>query len=185
MLSYPPLIVGDESEKVSIMAIQSIALQQGDWKNIPKLIGLASTSTSLDAAEEKASAALLAVESPQAAKELMDGCAATASALLRMAGIGVPETLLALGLDNLLQGRGWEIIPVGEQQPGDLGSTCWGGERHPGTDHIFTVCKVLNPQEMVVADNQRPFPHQRRTDGKDGKTPTNHFLRAPAPPPSS
>lgn len=145
---------------------------------IPNLIKLASSAASLDEAEEKASQALLVVETPAAAKELEDGCAATASALLCMAGVDVPMTLLALGLDELLQKRGWKVIPVGQQQAGDLGSTCYGGERHPGSDHIFTVCKVLNEQEMVVADNQRPFPHQRRTDGKDGKTPTNHFLRA-------
>lgn len=149
-----------------------------DLQCIPELIRLASNVDSLDLAEREASQALLAVESPKNAEELMDGCAATASSLLRMAGIDVEVTLLALGLDDLLQKRGWEKIPVGQEKAGDLGSTCYGGIRHPGTDHIFTVAKVLNPQEMIVADNQRSYPHQRRTDGKDGKTPADHFLRA-------
>lgn len=146
-----------------------------DGQFIQALINLASTVGTLDEAEKMAAIDLKRLANTDYPK---DGCAITASELLRMAGIEVPLTCVALDLDNLLQKRGWQKIAPGQQKAGDLGSTCHGGVRHPGDDHIFTVCYDLNPQEMIVADNQSAWPHQRRTDGKDGKTPTNHFLRA-------
>ncbi len=146
-----------------------------DVQFIPKLVELASAVGTLDQAEKVAAKELADVEH---LVYPMDGCAITASTLLRMAGIDVPFTFLALGLDELLQKRGWMKIPPGQQKAGDLGSTCFGGIRHPGSDHIFVVCYNLNPQEMIVADNQAKYPHQRRTDGQDGKTRTDHFLRA-------
>jgi hypothetical protein len=39
------------------------------------------------------------------------------------------------------------------------------------------LLKVLNSDEMVVADNQEAAPHFRFASGK-GRTPTTFFLRA-------
>lgn len=149
-----------------------------DAQFIPALIKLGSSVNSLDRAELIAGQELLAVEH---LTYPMDGCAITQSELLRMAGIEVPFTFLALGLDELLQTRGWSKIPVGQQQAGDLGSTCFGGVRHPLDDHIYLVLLRMNDDEMLVADNQAKFPHQRRASGKPNETPTDHFLRAPGP----
>ena len=45
------------------------------------------------------------------------------------------------------------MIQVGQQQAGDIGSTC-GPEPHHGTDHIYLVLKPVNADEMLIADNQ-------------------------------
>jgi hypothetical protein len=71
--------------------------------------------------------------------------------------------------------RGWTKISVGQQQAGDVGSTC-GEVPHHGTDHIYLVLRTLNVDEMVVADNQEPTPHFRFASG-NGKSPTTYFLR--------
>jgi hypothetical protein len=73
--------------------------------------------------------------------------------------------------------RAWQVIGVGDQKDGDVGSTC-GTQPHHGFDHIYLVLKVLNSDEMVVADNQQANPHFRFASGKGGKTPTKFFLRA-------
>lgn len=126
----------------------------------------------------------------QAAQKLMDydgetypsdGCAITLSCLLQAAGIDVPDTYQALELGKLLESRNWTVVPVGQQQAGDVGSTC-GDEHNHGSDHIYLVVKILNPDEMMIADNQAQQPHFRFASGK-GKTPTTHFLRAPVPTP--
>jgi hypothetical protein len=106
-----------------------------------------------------------------------DGCAITLSVLLQEAGIVVADTYRAFDLGNLLaDNRGWQFVPVGQQMPGDLGSTC-GSAPHHGTDHIYLVLKLVNSDEMVVADNQAEAPHFRWASGK-GKSPTTFFLRA-------
>ena len=93
--------------------------------------------------------------------------------------MSVPDTFQAIALGNLLKSdRNWKVVSVGEQKPGDVGSTC-GPQPHHGTDHIYLVLEVLNPDEMVVADNQQPRPHFRFASGQDGRTPTRFFLRAP------
>jgi hypothetical protein len=108
-----------------------------------------------------------------------DGCAITLSVLLQDAGIDVADTYQAIALGNALKAkRNWQIIPVGGQKAGDIGSTC-GPQPHHGFDHIYVVLKVLNSDEMVVADNQQPKPHFRYASGMGGKTPTKFFLRAP------
>jgi hypothetical protein len=73
--------------------------------------------------------------------------------------------------------RCWKRVAVGQQQNGDVGSTCGPTPDH-GSDHIYLVLKVLNADEMVIADNQEPAPHFRYASGKGGKTPTKYFLRA-------
>ena len=111
-----------------------------------------------------------------------DGCAITLSTLLADAGMtDLPPTYQALALGKLLQKRGWKVVPIGQQQQGDVGSTC-GSTPHHGFDHIYFVLQVLNQDEMVIADNQSPQPHFRWASGKGGKTPTKFFLRAPGQP---
>jgi hypothetical protein len=105
-----------------------------------------------------------------------DGCAITLCVLLQNAGIAVKGTFLAIDLGHVLESRNWQVIPVGQQRVGDVGSTC-GTVPHHGRDHIYLVLKVLNADEMIVADNQEPSPHFRYASGK-GRTPTRFFLRA-------
>jgi hypothetical protein len=108
-----------------------------------------------------------------------DGCAVTLSVLLQDAGIPVPDIYQAIALgDELKNTRSWQLIAVGSQRAGDIGSTC-GPSPHHGTDHIYVVLKTLNSDEMVVADNQESAPHFRYASGNGGKSPTRFFLRAP------
>jgi hypothetical protein len=106
-----------------------------------------------------------------------DGCAITLSVLLQDAGIAVKDTYQAFALGNLLKARKWDVISIGEQRIGDVGSTCGATPVH-GRDHIYLVLDVLNSDEMVIADNQQTKPHFRFVSGKGGKTPTKFFLRA-------
>jgi hypothetical protein len=92
-------------------------------------------------------------------------------------GIDVPNTYQAIALGAVLMRRGWTRIVVGNQAAGDVGSTC-GPTAHHGTDNIYAVLRVLNPDEMVIADNQDAVPHFRFASGR-GKSPTHFFLRAP------
>lgn len=108
-----------------------------------------------------------------------DGCAITLSVLLQQAGIAIPDTFQAIALGNLLKKLGWQVIPVGQQQAGDVGSTCGAHAQH-GVDHVYLVLRSVNADEMVIADNQRPEAHFRWASGKGGKSPTRFFLRAPA-----
>lgn len=99
---------------------------------------------------------------------------------LQNAGIAVPDTYQAITLGNTLKSkRNWQVIPIGQQRSGDVGSTC-GAEPNHGSDHIYLVLKTLNDDEMVIADNQASRPHFRYASGIGGKTPTKFFLRAPA-----
>lgn len=105
-----------------------------------------------------------------------DGCALNLCNLLQEGGIPVPDIMQALALGNYLRDkREWKIIPVGQQQPGDVGSTC-GETTHHGYDHIYLVLERINDDKMIIADNQKPVPHERFASGK-GKTPTKFFLR--------
>jgi len=147
-----------------------------DRQFIPGLVTLASDADRLVAAQHLAAKRLLDFDG-----EIFptDGCAVTLSVLLQDSGILVPDTFQAIVLGDLLKSkRNWQVIPLGEQQGGDVGSTC-GAQPDHGSDHIYLVLKVLNSDEMVVADNQEPKPHFRFVSGK-GKTPTKFFLRAPA-----
>jgi hypothetical protein len=146
----------------------------GDKTRTPTLLQLAGNVSTLDSAQARAAAELLAYDGevyPQ------DGCAITLSVLLREAGINVPLIYQAIALGpHLRDVRKWEVIPVGQQAPGDVGSTC-GSEAHHGFDHIYLVLKKLNDDEMLIADNQSTQPHFRFASGQ-GKTPTKFFLRA-------
>lgn len=146
-----------------------------DAPHIAALLKLASNGSQLVAAQRVAAKRLLDYDG-----EIYpaDGCAITLSVMMQEAEIAVADTYLAFDLGGLLKNRrGWQVIPVGQQQPGDVGSTC-GAVAHHGTDHIYLVLKVVNSDEMVIADNQAEAPHFRWASGKGGKTPTVFFLRA-------
>jgi hypothetical protein len=150
--------------------------EMSDGQSIPKLIRLASDAEQLVAAQHIAAKRLLDFDGEVFPS---DGCAITLSVLLQESGIPVNDTFQALALGNVLKSkRSWQVIDVGAQKEGDVGSTC-GPQAHHGVDHIYLVLKVLNSDEMVVADNQRPNPHFRFASGQGGRTPTKFFLRAP------
>jgi hypothetical protein len=146
----------------------------GDSPNIAGLVKLASDSNQLLAAQHVAAKRLLDYDGEIYPK---DGCAITLSVLLQDAGIAVKDTYQAFALGNLLKARKWDVISIGEQRIGDVGSTCGTTPVH-GRDHIYLVLDVLNSDEMVIADNQQTKPHFRFVSGKGGKTPTKFFLRA-------
>ena len=145
-----------------------------DASKISAAIRLGSSANTLQAVEHAAAKKLLHYDGEQYPH---DGCAITLSTLLQEAGIDVPDTYQALAMGNVLLKRGWKKIAVGQQKAGDVASTCGSTPNH-GSDHVFFVLKVLNPVENLIADNQRTSPHLRFTDGRDGRTPTTHFLRA-------
>jgi hypothetical protein len=146
----------------------------GDSPNIAGLVKLASDSNQLLAAQHVAAKRLLDYDGEIYPK---DGCAITLSVLLQDAGIAVKDTYQAFALGNLLKARKWDVISIGEQRIGDVGSTCGTTPVH-WRDHIYLVLDVLNSDEMVIADNQQTKPHFRFVSGKGGKTPTKFFLRA-------
>ena len=144
-----------------------------DAEHIADLIKRGSDAEQLLAAQHVAAARLLNFD-----KEVYpsDGCAITLSVLLQQSGIAIADVYKAIDLGAVLIQRGWKKITPGEQQPGDIGSTCGPTARH-GSDHVYLVLKVLNSDEMVIADNQASQPHFRFATGK-GRTPTTFFLRA-------
>jgi hypothetical protein len=147
-----------------------------DAQYIPALIGLGSDPHQLIAAQHVAARRLLNYDGETYPH---DGCAITLSVLLQEAGITVADTDQAIKLGEILKNnRGWQFISAGNQQAGDVGSTC-GSVAHHGTDHIYLVLRVLNSDEMVIADNQAEAPHFRWASGRGGKSPTTFFLRAP------
>ena len=105
-----------------------------DDQCIPNLIEIASDSYQLQTAQHVAAKKLLDYDGeifPQ------DGCAITLSVLLQEAGIAVPDIYRAIDLgDQLKTERNWQVISIGEQQAGDVGSTC-GVEPNHGSDHVF------------------------------------------------
>lgn len=145
-----------------------------DAAQIPALIAFASNAVNLQNGERAAAKKLLAFDGENYPS---DGCAITQSCLLQAAGIAVPDTYLAIAFGTMLQARGWKVIAVGQQQAGDIGSTCKAQPDH-GNDHVYLVLKPVNADEMVIADNQANAPHFRYASGQGGKTPTTHFLRA-------
>ena len=155
-------------------ASTSAAPGNSDSGRIAKLIQIASDPSGLASVQSRAAAALLEYDGEVYPH---DGCAITLSILLRDAGIDVPPTYQAITLGSQLkQSRQWQVIPLGQQQAGDIGSTC-GPTPDPGADHIYLVLKRVNSDEMVVADNQATEPHFRFVSGQ-GRTPTKFFLRA-------
>jgi hypothetical protein len=147
----------------------------GDAQFIAGLTKFASDPNQLLAAQQVAAKRLLAFDGE---KFPSDGCAITLSVLLQDSGIAVPDTFQAIALGRLLKSqRNWQVIQIGDQRNGDIGSTCGPTPDH-GRDHIYLVLQVMNSDEMVIADNQAPAPHFRFASGKGGKTPTKFFLRA-------
>jgi len=147
-----------------------------DGDHIQQLIANGSSASSLAQAQETAAAALPSFPH--------NGCAANLSALLIQSDIPVPMTLGAQALANVLKGRGWDRIDIGNQAPGDVGVTL-DETPPPGADHIYLVIKPIDNDEMVIADNQETTPHNRCASGKratgedHGTTATEYFLRAP------
>ena len=85
---------------------------------------------------------------------------------------------LAYLLGGKLNSRGWDHIQVGKQQPGDVG-VCFDNKLPSGADHVYLVLQRIDDDKMMIVDNQRSSMHQRSAMGKDGKTATEYFLRAP------
>jgi len=146
-----------------------------DISKIEKLVSIASQKGSLIEVQNKAAKKLLDYDGEIYPS---DGCAITLSVLLQDAGISVPDLFMAIELTSELKNkRKWEIIPLGQQQAGDIGTTCGNTAQH-GSDHIYLVLKKINDDEMLIADNQAREPHFRWASGEGGKTPTKYFLRA-------
>lgn len=145
-----------------------------DKENNAPLIKIASDDNALQSAQHIAAKKILGFDG-----EIYpaDACAITQSCLMQAAGIDVPDTYQALAFGAMLQKRGWQRIAMGSQQAGDLGSTCGPTPDH-GNDHVYLVLRLINADEMVIADNQANVPHFRYASGKGGKTPTKFFLRA-------
>ena len=142
----------------------------GDQSHIESLIKIASNAAALDIAQK-----LLTYDG-----EIYphDGCAITLSLLLQDSGINVPDTYQAIALTQELRDkRKWKSIKVGDQLPGDIGTTC-GDQPNHGSDHIYVVLRGLNDDEMLIADNQSTQPHFRWASGNGGTTSTKYFLRA-------
>ena len=153
-----------------------------DAEFIPKLVDIAGSTPMLDEAERQAATAIHAFDGENYPS---NSCSITQSKLFQAAGIDVPDTYLALAFVSLLEKRGWSQIEPSDVrsgkvrlQPGDVGTTCFGGIRHPGTDHVYLVVRPMSEDENLVADNQATAPHFRFIDGTGGKSPTRLFLRA-------
>ena len=158
--------------EMAVHAAQGI----GAAVHVAELIRQGTSAEGLKAARNTATQALKSVNVVYP----HNACAAHLSALLQQAGIGVPMTLGAGKLANVLADRGWSKIAVGHQQPGDAG-VCLDNDPTPaGADHIYLVVETHGPDEMLIADNQngaKNEPHSRFALGH-GKTPTEYFLRA-------
>jgi hypothetical protein len=146
-----------------------------DGRYISALLKLSSNVSQLQEAQRIAARKLLEFDGEVYPS---DRCAITLTTLLQEVGISVRDTFRAFDLGKILENdRNWETIQVGQQRDGDVGSTC-GSQPHHGQDHIYLVLKALNPNEMIVADNQQPEPHFRYASGGE-TTSTKFFLRAP------
>jgi len=114
-----------------------------------------------------------------------NGSAITLSLLLQKAGLDIADVFGAFCLTEFLTKTGWKEIVVGNQRPGDIGTTCWDAPRN-GADQLYLVVEVNGEDEMVVVDNQQAVPHVRfasragSTIGGKLKPPTRYFLRAQA-----
>jgi len=153
----------------------SNAPMTADAPSVKSLLAIASDAHQLLAAQHIAAKRLLLFDGETYPS---DGCAITLSVLLQQAGIAIPDTFRAFDLAKRLRDRGWQVIAVGAQHPGDVGCTC-ASVPHHGTDHIYLVVKLVNSDEMIIADNQADAPHFRSASGRGGKSPTTFFLRAP------
>lgn len=149
-----------------------------DRARIPGLLATAVDPDRLCAVQALAARRLL---DPDGEVYPADGCAITLTLLMRGAGFEVHELYWAIDVPAMLLSRGWREVPPGGQRAGDIGSTCREGTHH-GEDHVFLVVRCVNPDEMIVVDNQAAYPHFRWASGQGGKTPTAMFYRAPEAP---
>ena len=152
-----------------------MSTNNNNQSQIDTLIKIGSNAATLDIAQKRAAQKLLMYDG-----EIYphDGCAITLSIMLQDAGIKVPDTYQAITLTNELRDKlNWKVIKVGDQLPGDIGTTC-GDKPNHGFDHIYLVLKRLNDDEMLIADNQSTQPHFRWASGNGGRTPTKYFLRS-------
>ncbi|MBV9076705.1 MAG: hypothetical protein JO048_04390, partial [Methylobacteriaceae bacterium] len=146
----------------------------GDAARIPRLIELGADPEQCREIRERAFAAMTRIYGKPTAR---NACACTLSMFLRASGVDVEVEYGAGNLARILEKeRGWQRVPVGQQQPGDVGVT---QDRLPpaGADHIYLVVARLDADRMLIADNQQASaPHPRWASGQ---TPTAYFLRAP------
>ncbi|MDN2700854.1 hypothetical protein O0881_02465 [Janthinobacterium sp. SUN100] len=105
------------------------------------------------------------------------GCAATLSALLDGSGIELGMESGAGNLVRKLKKRGWTMIAVGQQVPGDVGVTV-DNTLPVGADHLYLVAQLVSSDTVLVADNQESNLHTRNV-GPGERTRTEYFLRAP------
>ncbi|MBK5941418.1 hypothetical protein [Halochromatium roseum] len=111
---------------------------------------------------------------------LSNGCAAHTSSLLQRNGFDVKTELGAQNLVDQLLGKGWDKVPIGEQQAGDIGVTADWGAGLRGSDHVYTVMGTDpdDPNMLDIVDNQKPRGGKRPIVG-GGKTTTEYFIRPP------
>jgi len=146
-----------------------------DGPCIQKLLNIAIDNAKLKDVQARAAHKLFVYDGE---KYPANGCAITLSILLQDAGIAVKDIYRAIDLTNILRdNRGWKLIKVGDQQPGDIGTTC-GTKPNHGYDHIYLVVKRVDADKMIIADNQDTVVHERYASGNQKKTPTKYFLRA-------
>jgi hypothetical protein len=164
-------VVGKKPVKASSDSSKDLGATDKD--HISSLIKIATSSEGIAEAQKIAGKAL----ADAGLDPSHNACAATLSAFLRLSGIDVPMTLgaaeLAYTLGGQIKSRHWGHISIGDQQAGDVGVTF-------NDNHIYLVVQRIDNDEMVIADNQAPSTHPRSASGKDGKTKTGYFLRAPA-----
>jgi hypothetical protein len=162
------------SPKAPAQAIGDSANDASDHTRIKKVVEIANDNVAYKKVQDESANELFRLAHEEWPR---DGCAINLSNLLQAGGIPVPDILQALALGKHLRDhRGWQLIPNGQQQAGDVGSTCGSVPNH-GFDHIYLVLQRVDNDEMVIADNQKPEPHTRFVSGKGGKTPTKFFLR--------
>lgn len=168
---YIRTMIGTKHRRDADRAI--LAAANKDALCVPTLIELGSNADTITEAHEKATEYMKGTgyEFPT------NACAATLSAFLQMSGIDIQTERGAGALATKLELRGWEVIDVGDQRPGDVGVAA-DNKPPSGADHIYLVVEVHNSDRMTIADNQAPDPHERFASGR-GKTRTAHFLRAP------
>lgn len=170
-------MVWDDARGFNELRVQLLSEENNmsDEDHIDDLVKIGTNQSSLISAQHVAASRLLratGIHYPH------DGCAITLSVMLQMAHIDVGDHYGALDLVHVLEKRGWTHVPLGHQEPGDVGTSCGDTPRH-GIDHVYLVLKKVNDSgEMVIADNQATAPHFRWVQGH-GKSPTTKFLRAP------
>lgn len=111
------------------------------------------------------------------------GCATFLSVLLRHAGFDLPPITWAENLADHLKDAGWQAISKRQGKAGDVGVSI-DGNGNQAADHIWLTLSLIGDQ-MMVADNQSTQPHARTISGRDGRTLTDYFLRAPESPVSA